>query len=158
MTQEEKAKRYDETLEQLRGLIEGTREDKCAIVEEDIINIFPELKESEEGKIRKKLITFFQRFPYTNLYDVSINAKDVFAWLEKQENRNTNLCQEGVATKGYAVTEPEKYFREASAPIEATEAAYTSEVETGDGGIKALVTKKVVMPKFKIGDWVVNTH
>ena len=40
--------------------------------------------ESEDERIRKKLITFFQRFPYTNLYDEGLNAKDVLAWLEKQ--------------------------------------------------------------------------
>ena len=58
MTQEEKAKRFDEALEQIKGLIEGTKEDKCAIKEEDNLGIFPELKESEDERIRKELIEF----------------------------------------------------------------------------------------------------
>ena len=35
------------------------------------------------------------------------------------------------------------------------EATYTHEVETGNGNIKSLVTEKVQLPKFKVGDWVV---
>lgn len=68
------------------------------------------------------------------------------------------LCQEDGVVKGFVITEPEKYFREVSAPIEATAATYTTEVETGDGGIKALVTGKVVMRKFKVGDWIANDY
>ena len=68
------------------------------------------------------------------------------------------LCQEDGVVKGFVITDPEKYFREVSAPIEATAATYTTEVETGDGGIKALVTGKVVMPKFKVDDWIVNDY
>ena len=34
------------------------------------------------------------------------------------------------------------------------EAAYTYEAETGNGNIKALVTEKVQLPKFKVGDWI----
>lgn len=51
---------------------------------EKLENIFPELKESEDDRIRKGLITFFSRFPYNNMEDAGINAKDVIAWLEKQ--------------------------------------------------------------------------
>lgn len=35
------------------------------------------------------------------------------------------------------------------------EVTYTHEVETGNGNIKALVTEKVQLTKFKVGDWVV---
>ena len=84
MTIEQKAKAYEEALERLKGLIEGTREDKCAIVEEDIIDIFPELAESEDERIRKALIQFFQRFPYDRLNDENLKPKEAIAWLEKQ--------------------------------------------------------------------------
>lgn len=83
MTQEQKAKRFDEVLEQLKGLIEGTREDKCAIVEEDIIGIFPELKESEDERIRKAIITFFESEDDNTTYAL-VPKKDILAWLEKQ--------------------------------------------------------------------------
>ena len=38
----------------------------------------------------------------------------------------------------------------------AEEATYIHEVETGNGNIKALVTEKVKLPKFKVGDWITN--
>jgi len=38
----------------------------------------------------------------------------------------------------------------------ADEATYIHEVETGNGNIKALVTEKVKLPKFKVGDWITN--
>lgn len=64
---------------------------------EKLESIFPELAESEDERIRKKLITFFQRFPYTNLYDASLNAKDVLAWLEKQnEQKPVNDTDEDI--------------------------------------------------------------
>ena len=37
------------------------------------------------------------------------------------------------------------------------EVTYTHEVETGNGNIKALVTEKVQLPKFKVGDWITNS-
>lgn len=42
---EEKAKRFDEAIEELRGLLDGIHEEKCDIMEDDIVRIFPELKE-----------------------------------------------------------------------------------------------------------------
>lgn len=89
MNAEEKAKRYDETLEQLKGLIEVTREDKCAIMEEDIINIFPELKESEDERIRKELIFYLGDMPEDTELRNGITNRNVLAWLEKQSEMPT---------------------------------------------------------------------
>jgi hypothetical protein len=84
MTQEEKAKRYDEALEELRGLLEGIREEKCKILEEDIISIFPELKENEDEKVRKMLIRFFEAWNKTRSHCWGISVPKILAWLEKQ--------------------------------------------------------------------------
>ena len=45
----------------------------------------PELKESEDDRIRKALITYFQRFPYPygGIESAGTNAKEALAWLEK---------------------------------------------------------------------------
>ena len=86
MTQEEKAKRFDEALEQLKGLIEGTREDKCAIIKEDIIDIFPELAESEDERIRKDIIVLVKDW-WDRVNKDNISTKEqMLAWLEKQSN------------------------------------------------------------------------
>ena len=83
MTQEEKAKRFDEALEQLKGLIEGTREDKCAIIKEDIIDIFPELAESEDERIRKDIIVLVKDW-WDRVNKDNISTKEqMLAWLEK---------------------------------------------------------------------------
>lgn len=85
MTIEEKAKRYDETLEQLKGLIEVTREDKCDIAEEDIIDIFPELKEYEDERIRKDIIDWFINYKGNVQVDLDDEEVDKWVfWLEKQ--------------------------------------------------------------------------
>lgn len=79
MTQEEKAKRYDEAIERARALNNG-----------EVVNIkigtttceyiFPELKESEDERIKKELIGFVKSrlagFPECNRF---------IAWLEKQD-------------------------------------------------------------------------
>jgi hypothetical protein len=79
MTQEEKAKKYDKALEELRGLLEGIREEKREILEEDITSIFPELKESEDEKIRKRIIHAL----HGDVLDMEETNKAI-AWLEKQ--------------------------------------------------------------------------
>ena len=84
LTIEEKAKRYDEALERLKGLIESTREDKYAIVEEDIIGIFPELAESEDERIRKEIISHLQHEYVVNRYVSDVEYDRWIAWLEKQ--------------------------------------------------------------------------
>ena len=72
---EQKAQRYDEALEKAKRLYEkGT-------ITESLCHIFPELKESEDEKIRKELIDIFKgKTSYTSEED----AKRYIAWLEKQ--------------------------------------------------------------------------
>lgn len=82
MTQEEKAKRYDEALEELRGLLEGIREEKCKILEEDITSIFPELKESEDERILKHLKAVVKA--YDMWAERGLDMNDIIAWLEKK--------------------------------------------------------------------------
>lgn len=80
-------KKYKEALERLKGLIEGTREDRCAIVEEDIIDIFPELKESEDDRIRKEIIYFLSRNTFQFGEDID-KYKSWITWLEKQGEKS----------------------------------------------------------------------
>jgi len=116
---------HEETLKIARNLIE-----KDPSLTDWVISKFPELKESEDEIIRKKLITFFQRFPYTNLYDANLNVKDVLAWLEKQGEQ--------------------KPFFEFKAKD-----WYVSEVDGKIHNMTYNPTDKVG-PKFKVGDWIVQ--
>jgi len=74
---EEKAKRYDEAIEKLRGLLKGIHEEKCEIMKEDITKIFPELKESE--RIRKELLNYLY-----NVHDDDNERARWIDWLEEQ--------------------------------------------------------------------------
>ena len=98
MTQEEKAKAYDEALERLKGLIEGTRECRCAIVEEDIIDIFPELKESEGERIRKWIIDDIRYNMDNEALENSEYKKQgekAIDWLEKQGDKDKLIKELG---------------------------------------------------------------
>ena len=112
LTIEEKAKAYDEALERARNLHkdaidmgENIRAKQCEI-------IFPELAMSEEDRIRKDLIEWFDDFP--DLIWRSHYKKDVIAWLEKQgEQEEPQVYDTGDGevityseTEGYKVVEP----------------------------------------------------
>lgn len=70
-------KKYKEALEKARQFSEHPlEEDSSTIVE----YIFPELKESEDEKIRKALI----RFHKSTINIDGVNGEKIVAWLEKQ--------------------------------------------------------------------------
>lgn len=77
---EQKAKRYDEALKE--AVIAHKDEDRH--LKATLERIFPELKESEDERIREKLIDTF------NFYDPAMNSpfllgidkKDIIAWLK----------------------------------------------------------------------------
>ena len=82
---EEKAKRYDEALHKAKRIINVCVDDntECRSMIACIQEIFPKLKESEDERIRKEMITFFE-----NYHDPILSSnrrKDTWiAWLEKQ--------------------------------------------------------------------------
>ena len=75
-------KKYLEALERARQFSEHPlQDDSSSIVE----YIFPELKESEDEKIRETLIRFHRST--TNID--GINGEKIVAWLEKQGEHHT---------------------------------------------------------------------
>ena len=81
MTQEEKAKAYDEALERAKEChIDGLSLHQP--VKDVIEHIFPELKESEDEKIRKVLVDMFKGYNIQKVGDFT--DKEIIAWLEKQ--------------------------------------------------------------------------
>ena len=84
MTIEEKAKAYDEALELARDYYKANL--KLNNADENLLleDIFPELKESEDEKIRKALVRF-----HKSTIDIDgIKGTDILAWLEKQGEQN----------------------------------------------------------------------
>ena len=92
MTQEEKAKAYDEAIKIAKSKIKNNKDH--VLYEDDIIEIFPELKESEDEKVRKTLIHIVKCA--CDKYGVKYQGKEIsedklLAWLEKQgEQKTTN--------------------------------------------------------------------
>lgn len=77
MTIEEKAKAYDEAL--------GRAKEMRTTLSDQAISeyIFPELKESEDERIRKAIIDYFNLQEDNTTYSF-ISKKDIINWLEKQ--------------------------------------------------------------------------
>ena len=81
MTQEEKAKRYDEALEKAKEYhkFSVSIPEDMAMLE----SIFPELKESEDEKIKQELIEYHKAQAFLDGKPNNKHVKFV-AWLEKQ--------------------------------------------------------------------------
>lgn len=84
----EKAKAYDEAIRKLRGMMPNwerlSYNGKTFL--QDLIHIFPELKESEDERIRKEIIAILQyKYEKFSKDPKYCNAPQWIAWLEKQE-------------------------------------------------------------------------
>jgi len=91
MTESEKAKAYDEALDRAKDCLKDGTITSTAI--DYISTIFPELKESEDEKIRKALVRF-----HKSTIDIDgIKGANIIAWLEKQgeqdNNEDSNILQ-----------------------------------------------------------------
>ena len=79
MTEKEKAKAYDEALEKASA----AHKDDDRHLKATLERIFPELKESEDERIKKAIIEFFESEDDNATYSL-VRKKDIIAWLEKQ--------------------------------------------------------------------------
>lgn len=71
-------KKYKEALERARELSK-------TVTGANYEYIFPELKESEDERIRKELIAIYSVGAKVNAKTGDISDKDIVAWLEKQK-------------------------------------------------------------------------
>ena len=103
MTIEEKAKAYDEAIEEARKAIDCYADDyRCDhITKRDIVeiyaDIFPELRESEDERIRKKLIGIFTNKSLCDVYN--LKSEDVLAYLEKRKEQKSTTIPERIRPK-----------------------------------------------------------
>lgn len=93
MTDKEKARAYDEAIKRAKALYDNNQ----PISGNNVIinNIFPELVESEDEKIRKAIIDGLREMKNSFHTISSIKIDDAIAWLEKQKlNNNVNLNED----------------------------------------------------------------
>ena len=85
MTQEEKARRYDEAIEKFDVILNlNTVKESGTIFADDVRKIFPELKESDDDRIRKGIIRNLEYLMDRAEGFVKDELKERIAWLEKQ--------------------------------------------------------------------------
>lgn len=98
-TIEEKAKRYDEAIERARNLYNS--EETSAEVMIACENIFPELEESEDERIRKAIIEMIHDTPSIECEEnYNVSKEDTLAWLEKQGETFTKKDVDDAYLKG----------------------------------------------------------
>lgn len=83
--------RYDEALERAKSAIKncGDNKGRIAMIE----SIFPELKESEDERIRKDLLAFIKA-PYVYDFIVHDRVDPWIAWIEKQGEQKSTAWSE----------------------------------------------------------------
>lgn len=84
-------KKFEDFLDRMQGLIYNAKKQGHIIVRiEDLENTFPELKESEDERIRNVLIYYFNRYKEQEECGIKtfygIPTDNILAWLEKQGN------------------------------------------------------------------------
>ena len=93
MTIEEKARAYDEAVKKINDYYEGKTK-MYSDIEQTLDLLFPELKKSEDERIRKALIEYFTTSDNNSYYAVGgVATKKILAWLEKQGNHADNVEQ-----------------------------------------------------------------
>lgn len=96
---EEKAKLYDEALNRAKNWRNAPNSDKIPTYANRVIEeIFPELYEPDDEKIRKTIIRFFKdNYPNeTQMYEGSVTVGKAIDWLEKQGEKDYTLSKEDV--------------------------------------------------------------
>ena len=99
MTQEEKAKAYDKALEIAKAWCKLDNNDLC---NDDLETLFPELKESEDEKIRKDVLAFIRR---EGQHIDKYKWHKWITWLEKQGEKQKKVSiwkhwKDGIAGNG----------------------------------------------------------
>lgn len=101
-TIEEKAKAYDEALEDMRVIYPNLKGDAKLAVE----HAFPQLRESEDERIRKILIDAFEKKNNSfidELVDCRLTKADILAWFEKQKEQKPTSFNEPYNPDEYEV-------------------------------------------------------
>lgn len=90
-------KKYKEALERMKSWANGEHPECFSEAQKTAEFIFPELKESEDERIRKAIIGFFELQDDNTTY-YFVPKKDIIAWLEKQGNKSVNIDVESMVS------------------------------------------------------------
>ena len=144
MTQEEKAKAYDEALERAKKL--------CDKIDNKIMEkIFPELKESDDEKIKNAILNYLKKIQENCQDDIcGVHVEDTISWFEKQGEQTSSQTNERKNEIGQHLDDSRaqefakklcsKYVQKLYnlSNTKKNEQKFTNKIE----------------PKFKVGDWL----
>ena len=166
---EEKAKRYDETLENARKELQKCGSSDCDAARQ-IFRFFPELKENENE------LTWLTKYIKEEAYSLSMDIRDdedriklknlqkSLAWLEKQNNNKLiwKHWSNGIAGNGegkliYLIKEGNNY-RLSSCLSFKCDYIELSELDNLMLEKQDKQKSTIIIPKFKVGDWVVSPN
>lgn len=172
MSIEEKANVYDNALNKAKQLLFKCKRvsDKASMIyrAEDIESMFPELKESEDEKIRKELIKWCEEFP--DLIWRGHNKNKVLAWLEKQGEQKSvedSLTLEEfenafiTKAKQYDIDLPNRSWdiyalcKELYSLKHKPKQGEQKPFDYENANIQQKDFAPKVEPKFKAGDWII---
>lgn len=149
---EQKAKRYDEALENARQL--------CAYPTSkpfisDLEDLFPELKKSDNESIRKALLEMVNDTKGDDLWiNYNVHKEEATAWLEKQLNDKTiHLLRLKAKAYDDAKERISNAYNQNRVPI-----GFINEIFPGIKLYEKQAEQKStdkVEPKFKAGDWII---
>jgi hypothetical protein len=140
LTIEQKARRYDEAIERANSLLSSNQLGNAWIYK-----LLPELKESEDERIRKGIIyglNYLERELSWDFLD-NVDILDAYAWLEKQREKkyiiSDDALREGITHFGITQYQIDNWLKKYVDVEKQGEQKHTDKVE----------------PKFHKGEWVV---
>ena len=105
---EEKSRRYDGAIKRLEDIETGKCQKTFMFTEGLFEYIFPELKESDDERIRKAIYSALQYLERELSWDAlgGVDILDAYAWLEKQSEEKPAECKEKKYSKCYVYNLP----------------------------------------------------
>ena len=159
MTTEEKARAYDEILAKAKEFnLQGYIDEEC------LYDMFPQLMESDNERIRKVLIDYFKRYKENEEFGINtfygISTDDILAWLEKQGEKDNTIDIDKIVDD-FSKTKIKCYpsgievipsMIEVDAYRKGLNDALRLVLNVEKQGKQKPADK--VEPKFKVGDWI----
>ena len=107
MTQEEKAKAYDDIVNKAESMHKMACGTNCENTRTALENLFPQLAESEDERIRKEIVSFIKSVNHSYLCGTDRRTKWL-TWLEKQKEQKPISQEDFDTAKHEALWEEQK--------------------------------------------------
>ena len=151
MTEKEKAKAYDKAIERAKKLHDN------GITEE----IFPELKESDDERIRKWIIDdirYNMNNEPLNNSEYKKKAEKAIAWLEKQGEQKPTLPKWKYKKDNTPLLRDSIILNKYGGVAKSPSGAIVSDAWVLDyDELAKLPKEEKIEPKFKVGDWIISS-